>query len=358
MQIPWDADVFIFAWSTLNVVFRAQKRMQESQRALPVRQELQEVHDAELTPAQKNYIRKFDEQLAKLNYLPDTTYRVTNFRNYGSNLSRHYVNAADRAFCKLTIVELSAKVGSVESVKTSSSVSFVTRFMGGTFLVTRNMSLKSLVDNPPYRTVQECRHTSDVAELKRRHDAWAAKMGQPLPVVAGPEAVFGAHHEENERYSKHQLERGIYRLTPDGQAYELTEKARWRGIRNFFNPFARRISIPVTLLTALIGAVFPLLAILQIGPAVARHLESTGSGNFAEIATRATIAAAYAVAGLLIGGLAERATFHGMMLTSYVPAHLVAGWSFGWLPYTTVMFVVAFAVTQAKRRRGLLFQTR
>ena len=74
--------------------------------------------------------------------------------------------------------------------------------------------------------------------------------------------------------------------------------------------------------------------------------------------TSLTIATFYALAGLIIGAISERATYHWIMLISYVPAHLFAGWRFGWFPYSTLMFVVAMYVIRAKRRRALIFETR
>jgi hypothetical protein len=45
------------------------------------------------------------------------------------------------------------------------------------------------------------------------------------------------------------------------------------------------------------------------------------------------------------------------MAVSYIPAHLVAGWSFGWMPYSTMAYVVAYIVGQIRLRRRLVLQT-
>jgi hypothetical protein len=355
MSIPWDVDILTFAWSTIKILFHAKKQMRKSQRAIPVHEELEEVPETALTEAQKRYIEKFDQQLAKLNYFPVCTYRVTNYRNYGHNLSRRYANPADPAACNLTIVELKAKVGEVESVKTSSHVAFRTRFSDGKQLITRNMSLKSLMDKPPDRILQECRHTTDIADLKRRHDAKRVELGPMLPPPSGKEAIFKEQHEEHRHYSQYQLQRGIYALTPDGAAYEATDKAHMRGTWNHYNPFARRISISEMLLTGLVGAVLPLLAILRIAPLVASWMDGSALSGLS--VTSLVIGLAYAVAGIIIGLASDRASFPWIMLISYVPAHLLAGWSFGWFPYSTLMFVAAFCVRQALRRRALIFET-
>jgi hypothetical protein len=355
MFIPWDADILVFAWSTAKVVFNSRRRLREAKRAIPVHEALEEVSEDTLTETQKNYIQPFDARLKALNYFPDCTYRVTNFRNLGKNLLRHYSNPTDTATCKLTIIEIKVKVEEVESVKTSSSISFTTRFHDGKVLTTRNMSLKSLMDRPPYAIVQECRHVTNLKDLKRRHDARAAQLGTALPPPAGIDAVFETNHKDHQRFSEYQVQRGIYRLLPDGQAYELTDKAHTRGIWNHYNPFAKRISLTPTILAALIGSVLPLYAILKFAPWIANHVE----GNVVSLfpVTWFAICLCYILAGTIIGLTSDRASFQWIMLISYVPAHLVAGWRFGWWPYSTAMFLTSFYAIRAKRRRALIFES-
>jgi len=45
------------------------------------------------------------------------------------------------------------------------------------------------------------------------------------------------------------------------------------------------------------------------------------------------------------------------MLITYVPAHLEAGSSLGWFPYSTVAFGIAYFVCQAKRKGQLVLQS-
>ena len=219
MSIPWDADILIFALTTAKIVLGGKKRLRESKRAIAVHDELQAIREDALTKTQKDYIRPFDEQLAKLNYFTDFTYCVTNHRNYGQNLIRRYTNPTDSASCTLMIVELRVKVGDVESTTTSSNVAFRTRFANGKRLTTRNMSRKSLMDHPPHSIVQECRHTTNLAELKRRHDARAAELGLALPPPSGPDAILAEHRGEHKRFCEYQVERGTLQLLPDGEAY-------------------------------------------------------------------------------------------------------------------------------------------
>jgi hypothetical protein len=356
MAIPFDLDIPVFLWAMGRVIFRRQARAQELKRTIPVTPVYEEVLDATLTETQQDYLRPFDEQLAVLNYRPICNYRATNFGNYGHNLMRRYNNPADSAWCALTVLELKIQAKKVEAVRTASVVSFSTQFTGGKLLITRNMSLKALTDQPPERVVQECRQTSDLRKLKERHDARASKMGTPLTPATGTDEIFKEQCSDHQRLSEFQVERGIYRLLPDGNAYEISDKAHLRGIWNHFNPFARHVSWMELIFSALVGSVLPLLAIRAVAPVDGALMKTVG-GFLTVTATLPIIAAAYCLAGLIIGLVTDWAPFYWIMLISYLPTHAVAGWSFGWFPFSTLMFVAAFSTRQMIRRRKLIFES-
>jgi len=355
MAIPWDADILIFAFTTAKIVLGGKKRLRESKRAIAVHDEMQAIREDSLAKAQKDYIQPVDEELAKLNYFPDFTYGVTNHRNYGQNLIRRYTNPTDAASCTLMIVELKVKVGDAESATTSSSVGFRTRFANGKHLTTRNMSRQSLMDHAPDRIIQECRHTTNLAELKRRHDGRAAELGPALPPPSGPAAIMEEHQREHKRFCEYQVERGTLQLLPDGEAYEVTDKTRGRGIWNHFNPFAKRLSLKELLLAALVGSFLPLFGILKLAPLVTERLQGTGLSLLP--LPWLAIGVCYALAGFIIGMISDRASFQWIMLICYIPAHLIAGWSFGPAPYSTMAFLISFYVIRMKRRRALIFQS-
>jgi hypothetical protein len=355
MSIPWDADILIFALTTAKIVLGGKKRLGESKRAIAVHDEMQAIREDALTKAQKEYIRPFDEQLARLNCFPDFTYCVTNHRNYGKNLIRRYNNPTDSASCTLMIVELKVQVGDVESVTTSSNVGFTTRFANGKRLTTRNMSRKSLMDRPPESIVQECRHTTDLAELKRRHDVSAAELGLALPPPSGAEAILEEHQREHERFCEYQVKRGILQLLPNGEAYEVTDKTRARGIWNHYNPLAKRLSLRELLLAALVGSFLPLFGILKLAPLVTERLQGTGLSLLP--LPWLAIGVCYTLAGFIIGMISDRVSFQWVMLICYAPAHVIAGWSFGPAPYSTMAFLISFYVIRMKRRRALIFQS-
>ncbi|HXX16372.1 MAG TPA: hypothetical protein VEJ47_15840 [Candidatus Eremiobacteraceae bacterium] len=125
---------------------------------------------------------------------------------------------------------------------------------------------------------------------------------------------------------------------------------------NHLNPFARRIVWQELVLSVLVGSALPLLAIVVIVPQLKEHLEGVAAPMML-FATMALIAAVYALAGAIIGASCDWAPFYWIMLISYVPTHMMAGWSFGWFPYSTTMFVFSFLTMQGRRRRNLLFES-
>jgi hypothetical protein len=334
------------------MVFGSQTQIRKNSAKIPVKYDLEELTESELTQAQREYLKPLDAQLEAINYRPDCTFRAT---NYGRNLMRRYSNPADPASCELTVVEVKSKAGNVETVRNVNVVSFTSRLSDGRRLNTRNMPLKSVMDRLPHQIMQEFPSLTDLAALKRKHDSRAAQLGPALPPPYGAEAIFSEMQREHERFSSYQLSNGVLRLTPDGTAYEITNKVANRGIANFFNPFSKRIAVPQLILSALVGAFLPLLGILKIAPLVTASTHDSSLG-FLSAATL-VIAVCYALAGAIIALVGGPDSYTWIMLVTYLPAHLLAGWSFGWMPYSCVAHLVAHYVGQAKQRRALILQT-
>ncbi len=352
MAIPFDVDIIAYAASTLKVLFGSKARLRQNTRPIPIHYEFDLLSEEQLTPAQREYLKPIDAQLASLNYFPACTYRV---KNLGMNLLRRYVNPADPASCSLTIVEVKVDVNGVKGVKNSSSVEFTTRLPGGKRFTTGNRAIPSLFDQPPYLIAQKLPNVTNLAELKRKHDAQAQSLGVPIPPPQDVQAILDEVNIEHERYSQFQLQRGIYRLAPEGGAYRVTDKVFDRGIRNHFLPFGKRISLTQALFSGLLGAVLPLFGILKLAPWAAQNAHGDERGNF--LLAGAAIALCYLVAGMIIGWVCDVQKFTWIMLVAYLPAHLIAGWSYGWFPYATLMFNACYVVAQAKRRRALILQT-
>ena len=335
-----------------SVVFGSKPQLRKNSRPIPVHFQREVVEESSLSEPQKKYLAPLDAQLAALNYRPMCTFRVS---NYGANLLREYSNSADPANCTLTIVEVHTNVHGLKAAKNSHVVSFTTLFSNGKWLTTRIMELKTVMDNPDYRVLQECHHVTDVAELKKRHDARSAAFGTPVSPPRDVRSLFEEYEQDNQRFFGHQVQRGILRMNPQGDAYLITDKAFNRGIRNFFNPFAHRLSLTKVLFSALIGAVLPLFGILKLAPAVAERLGPPPAIGISP--STLAIVACYALAGIILGFIGEAQSYVWVMVITYIPAHLIAGSALGWLPYSTLAFMISYFVCQAKRKRQLVPQS-
>jgi hypothetical protein len=350
--LPFDLDIAVYVWSTFRILFASKSRLRQNTRPIPVRYELQIISEDQLTPAQREYLEPIDSQLASIGYSPTCTYCV---RNHGTNMVRRYDHPSDPATCTVTIIEVKIKVESVRGVKNACSATFTTRLDGGRRFVTRNMAQKSLFDRPDYLIEQRLPNVTNLAQLKKKHDEHARNLGPVEPPVRDVEGILREAESEHERYSKYQLEQGVYEMSADGTGYVMTDKVFNRGIRNHFLPFGKRLSLPQVLFSGLLGAVLPLFGILRLAPWVRENagLDATGQSLVAGVA----IAACYVLAGAIIGWLCDVQKFTWVMLVSYIPPHLVAGWTYGWFPYATLLFTTCYLVAQARRKRALILQT-
>ena len=351
MSIPFDTDMLAFLWVNLKTILSTKQRLRDSTRRIPMKFAFEEVPVEELTQPQKHYMKPIDDQLAALNYFPLATFRVTNF-NFGTTLHRRYSNPIDPVSCALTIIEVKVKVGEVESVRNTWSIEFASRFPNGQRLITRSKSMNALFDQPPWRITQDFPNATNAAELKRKHDARARELGVPMPPPQHISGIFEELQAEHERYSNFQLERGVYKIAPEGGAYAVSEKIHLRALRNHYLPFGRRLSISKLLLSALVGAVFPLFGILKLGPMLgAVH---TGLPSMELGAGQLVVAACYLAAGVVIGYACEGQNLPWIYLVTYLPAHLVAGWTFGIYPYSLLAFIANYYAGQARRRQKLI----
>jgi len=349
MAVHLDADLVAFAAATCAVIFGSKASLQRNSRPIPTRFDLEEIPDSQLTQAQHRYLKPIDEQMEKMNYRPDCTFRA---KNYGANLMRRYSNPADPASCGLTVVEVKVQTEQVQSVRNTSSVEFTTRLTDGRVVNTRNSPIKSLMDQPPYKIVQDFPNLTDLRELKKKHDSLAEKFGGTCSPPYAAAAIFDEVQREHTRFSEYQVERGILRRT--GDAYQITEKIMNRGIRNFFNPFSQRFSATHAVFSIFLGAALPLLGILKIAPAVAASSYRQALPLYA--GSTLAIAVCYALTGAILGFACNARSFVWIMLITYVPAHLFAGENLGWFPYSVLAFYVAHTVSEAKLRRQLVLQ--
>jgi hypothetical protein len=345
MRFPVDADLLVCLYTVGQIVFSI-PRLQRSAPKVPICYQIEKVPLGWLTEAQARYFAPYDTKLDAMNYLPVCTYRIT---NYGQGLLRQYVNHGETSRCVVMIYELALNVDGRHTFSNNCTMSFHTRFTDNSILTTRNMKLKSILDRPPYQIVQECPQISEPSEMKRIHDARAQTMGCPVAPLSDPASIIKDVQSEHERFSEYQLASGAYKPLPDGNSYAIADKAHWRAIRNYLNPFAQHVSIRRFFLPALVAAALPVFAFLWLAPATADAARNVGFSPV--VAAEAVILACYLVAGAIIGYVLERQTFVWVFLLTYVAARLFAGASLGPVPYSAFAGSVAYSVAQAKKRR-------
>ena len=354
MQFPVDGDLAVFVYTVGKIVFGSMPQLRKNGLAVPVKYEIEEVVSSALSERQPGTFAPYDQKLAAMNYWPVCTYRVT---NYGHNLMRTYINPSETSRCVVMLVELKLNVGNKQPVSSTCTLSFHTWFSNDTLLTTRNMQLKNILDRPPYQTVQECPQIKDPAEMKKVHDARAAKMGCPVPPPSTVQQVFKEINQEHDRFCEYQLAQGTFRMNPDGRSYALADKAHWRGIHNNLNPFVHRFSAWRFLPAAFVAIILPVFGALKLGPEAAAAAQSIGFPPAS--ALQAVMLACYMVAGAVIGLALDHAAFVWVFLLTYIPLRIIAPTSLGPIPYSAFAGTVAYSIAQArKRRRAVLLPAR
>jgi hypothetical protein len=345
-----DSDLFIFLLAVVNILVNSLSQLRRNQPFIPADYAFEEVPVQALNEIQREFFGGFDKQLLDMNYRPVCTYRVA---NYGSNLFRMYINPADRASCKVMIVETKVNVNGVRTANNSSLVAFRTEFANGKGLTTRNMHLRTVLDHPPEYVVQERPNVHDLPTLKADHDAAAAELGLPLPPPASADRIFELYQKEHRRFSEFQVERGTYVRAAGG--YRVGDKALWRGVRNFLVPFAERFSLPRLALAALCAVGLPSVTYLRLLPMVMLNAEQAGFDP--HLAWALTLGARYALAGLAVGLLLELNEFIWAFLFTFVGVHLVTGWWSSSIPFGAIAAVVSHAASRFRKQRGLVLRT-
>lgn len=350
MPIPQlDTDLLIFLGTVGAILTSSLPNLRRTSVPIPADYDFEELSPESLTQKQREFLEPYDRRLAALNYRPVLTYRV---KNYGVNLLRRYINPVDPASCTVIIVAVKVKVGSVESINQSMVLNFMTEFSDGKSLTTRNMKLKTVLDQPPEYLVQDCPQVDDPAALKIQHDARARSLGAPVPAPSTAASVFDLYQKQHHRFSDYQVERGTYSRTSTG--YAVGNKAFWRGIRNFLVPFAQQFSLSKLLFSAIVGIGVPSLTCLKLLPLALHEVRRVGLPATPSLIF--FLAASYVLAGAVVGLLLDTNAFIWAFLFTYVGVHLVTGWWPSAIPYSAIAAAAAYFAAQFNNRQRLIFK--
>ncbi len=347
---PLDSDILVFIATCARVLMTVPARLRRQGLLIPEEYELEEVPEQAFTEKQRQFFAPYDEKLAAMNYFPVCSYRVANLTR---SLLRRYANPTDPAYCTVTAIEVKYYYKGQQHWAPSSQMAFRTDFTNGRSLTTRNMNIKTLMDRLPEHDVQECPNVKDAAELKTRHDKKAAKLGVAQPFPNHVEKIFEAIRADHRRFSEFQLERGIYERRSPG-VYAISGKGHWRGIRNYWNPFAQNVSIARLAVAALVATGIPTLTYLHVAPGLAPLWPRTGIELL--VASQMVLLASYLLAGAVIGLLFRRSVFMWAFLLTYIGVHLCTGWWFSLLPFSGFAGSAAFSVRRLQQRQRVMLQ--
>jgi hypothetical protein len=347
-----DTDLMVFLATIVQIFILGPAQLRKNLRPMPKSFDVETVTSESLSEAQEEYLKGFDEKLAGLNYWPVHTYRAANF---GRNLLRSYVNPMEPVRCALMIVEVTANVNGVSSSAHSSTVEFFTYFSDESVLVTRNMKLKSVFDEPPYRITQECPRVTDPAELHRRHITYLEQLNRVAKPPAGDAAAIAKEFQQgHERFCAYQLQRGNLRSDASGNWYLMTAKVHWRGIMNYLNPFMQRFAFSKFMPAALSGIALPVLGSLYFAPVAARFAPTLGMpGRFLPDLVTLT---SFALAGAMVGFWLQKSNFLWTFIFTYLGVGAILGFHNHPLPYGTIAALTAHAVAQSQKRQRLILQ--
>ena len=348
--LPVDIDLLAFLATVARILFGSMPHLQRNVATIPAEYDHEEVSPETLTEKQKQFFTPYDKQLSVLQYFPMSTYRV---RNYGANLMRRYINPADRAACTVMAVEVKSRVDGAVSANLASNVSFFTVFTDGKQLTTRNMKMRTVLDHPPEFIVQECPYEENLAALKEKHDAKAAKLGVPVAAEMSVPRMFEFYQKQHRRFSEYQVERGTFQRTPTG--YVVGKKAFRRGIRNFLLPFAERFSVTRLVLAGLVAIGLPAATYLRVLPMLMESGVRTRMD--ARMISILVLGASYVLAGAAVGLILEKSQFVWGFLFCYVGVHLLTGWWMSPIPFGLIAAIVGHGVAQMRKRQRLILRT-
>jgi hypothetical protein len=350
MNILADTDLVVFLSTISQILILGPLNLRKNLRPLPRQFQIEHLPTEALTAVQQKYLQAFDEKMGKLNYWPVTTYRAA---NYGRNLIRSYVNPMEPVRCVLMLVEVTVNVNGVRSSRHSSTIEFFTYFTDETVLVTRNMQLKSVFEEPPYRITQECPRVSDPAELRRRHLARIAQLNRvPRPSAADVAATSREFQSGHERFCQYQLERGNLRPDRSGNWYFVTSRVHWRGIANHLNPFVQRFAMRRFLPAAISGIALPVFARL-FGAQMAASAVA-GAGISADMAAKLAVGTGYAAAGAITGMCLQKSNFLWTFILTYLGVGAILGFHTNPLPYGTIAALTADLFARWQKGRKLI----
>lgn len=315
-----------------------------SQISLPAQLQFQEVPPDELTPRQAKHFDEADEKLNPLGYHPLSTFRAVNLK--GANLNRVYTSTLDPARIMVTL--LSSAEGNVAH----NYAEIISKYRDGVVLSTKNAGVSSVFARMPERIERTYPGIDDLAELKARHDTYAASLIMHGPLHRDPKTFFADFNDYHKRFCEYQRSKGLLRYDQRARVYRTTVLTGLRGVRNFLNPLADNFTLLRFALGVLLGAAPPVLVVYR--PSALVDWLRSASGLDPALIASLLLAAAFTLGGLSVGYLFQQKSFIWAFLLGYIPTKLLRPSSGLELWLCLWMAMVAHVVAHWRMRRERL----
>lgn len=286
---------------------------------LPERLEFQEVPEASLTPAQRDFFLRHDALLAPLGYRALANIRVLNLQ--GPNLSRLYRDQSGPGLCMVSALT------SADGGISTNYAEFLQVFQDGGRLTTRNNQVSDLLKPEPGHVVRDFPAVTDLAELKRMHELKVQEIGKMSRVPGRKDEILSRANEFHLSFCKHQASLGLLRLEASSGRYRATTKLGLLGIAGYLNPFSDGFTWPRLGLALAAGIILPLAA---------SHCEPAGTRRLAEAAGLSPfwaaglfMASAFALGGFFLGLVVQAKSFLWAFLLGWTASRLAPHAGFG-----------------------------
>jgi hypothetical protein len=231
---------------------------------------------------------------------------------------------------------------------------WITRYEDDTTLTTRNATVSDPFELMPHQMRQEFPGTSDVGELKARHDRRAQQLLPRGPRFPHGRDWMAEYRDYHRRWCAFQEAKGLLRHDAAAGVYRATAKVAWRGIVNFLNPLADNFTLARFVLGLLLGAGMPALGILATAdPGVLAWLTRT-TGLTPGLGRLLVLGAAFTLGGAAVGWLFMFKSFIWARVLGYLPLRLLAPAAGLDVLVVLWMGVVAARVAAVRQRRELL----
>jgi hypothetical protein len=322
--MPIPIDVAAFA-GTVALLFLVGIPLILKRVTVPRRLDIVLVSDDEFTEEQRGLFKERDAELQDLGFRHVRTARVENMP--GNNLVRSYLSPDAWEVANLNLMRAATGPDAPISME---MLEFATVYGDGAMVITRNAEIDDVLDPLPDQIMADERGVTSARMLLERHRLRSEAMTLHGATQIRREALDDHWRRFHERWTAHNVTRGLLRDDGSDEVLRPTVRTALRGIRNFLNPFADNFTVARGLVVALVGLVFPVASFVALQRGTPAPTEVVGGvlGVSAHWVFAGAAVLILGLVGAVIGRLFSSKTLVWSFLIAYLPLRLVGG---GWV---------------------------